>query len=75
MYVYLKLLLLLVKFYVGGVPNFQEGMVVSQNFSGCIENLFLNTTNVVRDMKWAFENGEALRYEKVNINLNCPVSS
>lgn len=52
----------------------QEGMVVQQNYSGCIENIFLNSSNVIRDMKYAYEIGEALRYTKINIGLNCPVS-
>lgn len=59
-------------FYIGGAPNHQEGMVVLQNYTGCIENLFLNNTNLIRDMKYAYEVGESLRYEKVNVNLNCP---
>ena len=37
--------------YIGGVPNFQEGLVVRQNFTGCIENMFFNYTNVVRAVK------------------------
>ena len=60
--------------YIGGVPNIQEGIVIQQNYSGCIENIFLNSSNVIRDMKYAFEIGESLRYEKVGIGLNCPVS-
>lgn len=47
-------------------------MVVQQNYSGCIENLFLNSTNVIRDVRWAFDHGESLRYEKVNTGYNCP---
>ncbi|KAJ6647209.1 Neurexin-4 [Pseudolycoriella hygida] len=58
--------------YIGGAPNIQEGMVVQQNYSGCIENLFLNSSNVIREMKYAYEIGEALRYTKINIGLNCP---
>lgn len=52
----------------------QEGMVVQQNYSGCIENLFLNSSNVIRDMKYAYEINEHVNYNKVNIGLNCPVS-
>lgn len=47
-------------------------MVVNQNYSGCIENIFLNSSNVIRDMKYAFDNGEALRYERVHTGFNCP---
>ncbi|XP_062540681.1 neurexin-4 isoform X1 [Armigeres subalbatus] len=59
-------------FYIGGVPNLQEGLIVQQNFTGCIENLYLNATNFIRDMKEAFYEGEHLRYLKVNVNYNCP---
>ncbi|XP_077286493.1 neurexin-4 isoform X2 [Arctopsyche grandis] len=58
--------------YIGGVSNKQEGIVVTQNFTGCIENLYLNTTNMIRDIKEAYENNEALRYEKVNTLYTCP---
>ena len=37
--------------YIGGVPNFRTGLVVRQNFSGCIENILFNYTNVVRAVK------------------------
>lgn len=47
-------------------------MIVQQNYTGCIENLFLNSTNIIREMKYAFEIGESLRYDKINIGLNCP---
>ncbi|XP_038122350.1 neurexin-4 isoform X1 [Culex quinquefasciatus] len=59
-------------FYVGGVPNMQEGLIVQQNFTGCIENLYFNASNFIREMKEAFYEGEHLRYTKVNVNYNCP---
>ncbi|XP_035221319.1 neurexin-4-like isoform X2 [Stegodyphus dumicola] len=38
--------------YVGGVPNFnQNGIVVTENFTGCIENLFVNNTNLISELK------------------------
>ncbi|XP_037041687.1 neurexin-4 isoform X2 [Bradysia coprophila] len=58
--------------YIGGVPNMQEGMVVQQNYSGCIENLFLNSSNVIRDMKYAYEIGEYFNYQKIHVGFNCP---
>lgn len=58
--------------YLGGVPNMQEGIVVTQNFTGCIENLFLNSSNFIREMKDNFEYGEAYRYSKVNTVYACP---
>jgi len=33
--------------YIGGVPYVQRGLVIYQNFTGCIENLYLNHTNVI----------------------------
>ncbi|KAJ3619660.1 hypothetical protein MTP99_005324 [Tenebrio molitor] len=59
-------------FYVGGVPNIQEGLEVVQNFTGCIENLYLNATNLIREVKEAYQYNEALRFEKVNTLYNCP---
>jgi hypothetical protein len=38
-------------FYIGGVPNVQDGLVVTQNFTGCIENMYLNYTNVIQAVK------------------------
>lgn len=58
--------------YLGGVPYVQEGMMVTQNFTGCFENLFLNATNFIREMKEAYEQDEAYRYTKVNTIYACP---
>lgn len=58
--------------YIGGVPNIQEGLVVTQNFSGCIENLHLNKTNVFRELKDAEATGENLKYHRINTIYNCP---
>ncbi|XP_076366495.1 neurexin-4 isoform X2 [Tachypleus tridentatus] len=61
-------------FYIGGLPNFnQDGLVVAANFTGCVENLFINHTNVVAELKaddgYFFEKqGEifySCRYEQV----------
>ncbi|CAM6031990.1 unnamed protein product, partial [Sphagnum compactum] len=59
-------------FYIGGVPNVQEGIIVQQNFTGCFENLYLNSTNFIRHLRVAFEEGEHLRFERVNTIYNCP---
>ncbi|XP_041970280.1 neurexin-4 isoform X2 [Aricia agestis] len=59
-------------FYIGGVPNSQEGLVVSQNFTGCIENLYLNATNVIQDLKQGYESGEPFKFQKVNTLYACP---
>ncbi|XP_064071525.1 neurexin-4 isoform X3 [Vanessa tameamea] len=58
--------------YIGGVPNFQEGMVVTQNFTGCVENMYLNNTNVIQDLKQGYETGEAFKFQKVNTLYSCP---
>ncbi|XP_058066107.1 neurexin-4 [Anopheles bellator] len=60
------------EFYIGGVPNLQEGLIIQQNFTGCIENLHFNATNFFREMKDAYYDGEHLRYRMVNVNYNCP---
>lgn len=46
--------------------------MVAQNFTGCMENLYFNSTNIMLDMRQAFEEGEALRYMKVNTMYTCP---
>lgn len=58
---------------MGGVPNIQEGLVVVQNYTGCIENLYLNSTNLIQEVKDAFEYGESYKYAKMNIIDYCPV--
>ena len=32
--------------YIGGVPYVQRGLVIYENFTGCMENLYLNHSNV-----------------------------
>ena len=34
-------------FYIGGVPHMENGIVVHENFTGCIENMYLNHSNVI----------------------------
>ena len=43
--------------YIGGVPNVEEGLVVYDNFTGCIENMYLNHSNVIAGFK------DRLRYD------------
>ncbi len=33
--------------YIGGVPHVEDGLVVYENFTGCIENMYLNHSNVI----------------------------
>ncbi|XP_004931219.1 neurexin-4 isoform X1 [Bombyx mandarina] len=58
--------------YIGGVPNLQEGLVVNQNFTGCIENMYLNATNVIQDLKKGYESGEPFKFQKLNTLYACP---
>lgn len=68
------IIIVFLQIYVGGVPNIQEGLEdVVQNFTGCIENLYLNATNVIRQVKNAYESYDSLRFEKVNTMYSCPV--
>ncbi|XP_051175571.1 neurexin-4 isoform X1 [Leptopilina boulardi] len=59
-------------FYIGGVPNMQEGIVVTQNFTGCIENFYFNTTNIISEVKKAEEYGDYMRYQRINSLYSCP---
>lgn len=56
------------------MPNFQDGLVVTQNFTGCIENMYLNATNVIQELKMGYEAAEPFKYQKVNTLYSCPVS-
>lgn len=47
-------------------------MIVQQNFTGCLENLYLNSTNFIRHLRVAFEEGEHLRFDRINTLYNCP---
>ncbi|XP_012057418.1 PREDICTED: neurexin-4 isoform X2 [Atta cephalotes] len=60
------------EFYIGGVPNKQDGLVVIQNFTGCIENFYLNSTNIIRELKETEIIDENLRYYKINTLYTCP---
>lgn len=56
------------------MPNIQKGISVQQNYTGCIENLYFNSSNFIRDMKYAFEIGQSLRFQTVNTLYRCPES-
>uniref|UniRef100_A0A646QGQ6 Neurexin4 n=1 Tax=Hemiscolopendra marginata TaxID=943146 RepID=A0A646QGQ6_9MYRI len=39
--------------FLGGVKNFnQEGLVIAENFTGCIENLFINHSNFIAEARY-----------------------
>ncbi|KAG1681270.1 Neurexin-4 [Nymphon striatum] len=53
--------------YIGGIPNFnQDGLIVKKNFTGCIENLFINGTNIVEKVK-----DESYDFTNVNVIKSC----
>lgn len=56
------------------MPNFQEGLVVTQNFTGCVENMYLNATNVISELRQGYESGEPFKFTRVNTLYACPVS-
>lgn len=58
---------------MGGVPNKQEGLIVTQNFTGCIENFFVNSTNLIREEKLALASGYDYGMRKINTLDSCPV--
>ncbi|XP_014482279.1 PREDICTED: neurexin-4 isoform X1 [Dinoponera quadriceps] len=60
------------EFYFGGVPNMQEGLVVNQNFTGCIENFYLNSTNIISELKEVEAGDENLRYQRIHTIFACP---
>ncbi|KAG0729978.1 Neurexin-4 [Chionoecetes opilio] len=37
--------------YLGGVPNLQLGMKARVNFTGCLENLFINGTAIIPEIR------------------------
>lgn len=43
-----------------------------QNYTGCLENLYLNQTNFIREMKEAYHYGEALRFNRYQTQYACP---
>ena len=61
--------------YIGGVPFVQRGLVVYDNFTGCIENLYLNHTNVIasfQDKLGNYDKNNYVKYENIgNVNRVC----
>ncbi|XP_045611778.2 neurexin-4-like [Procambarus clarkii] len=64
------------EFYIGGVPNMQTGMKVRVNFTGCIENLFINGTAIIPEMRDADDYYSYYysrpKYTKINTVSTCP---
>lgn len=67
----------LFQFYIGGVPEKQDGLVVVQNFTGCMENVYINSTNLIEQIKYAYDNEDYFlmaKYRKLHTTYSCPVS-
>ncbi|XP_042887736.1 neurexin-4-like, partial [Penaeus japonicus] len=64
------------EFYIGGVPNLQPGMVARVNFTGCMENLFINGTAIIPEMRDADDYYsyyyQRPKYTRINISNTCP---
>ncbi|XP_059490529.1 neurexin-4 isoform X2 [Neocloeon triangulifer] len=58
--------------FIGGVPNQQEGLVVNRNFTGCVENLYLNATNFISAVKNPPEDDYHFHFERINTLFSCP---
>lgn len=61
--------------YIGGMPNKQEGLIVSQNFTGCMENVYFNSTDLFQHIKYAYDSEDywlTQKYFKVNTINSCP---
>ena len=62
--------------YIGGAPHVEEGLVVFENFTGCIENMYLNHSNVIASFTKPFYSSELTPYEDTGINQvaqSCPI--
>ena len=62
--------------YIGGVPHVEEGLVIFENFTGCIENMYLNHSNVIAGFKSGGLGIEErfYRQEKIGVVLGgCPI--
>lgn len=46
--------------------------MVNQNFTGCIENFYLNSTNIISELKETEILDENLRYYKIHTIYTCP---
>ena len=55
--------------YIGGAPHVEEGLVVFENFTGCIENMYLNHSNVISAFKNQFYQDQLNRYEDIGKNF------
>ena len=61
--------------YIGGVPFVERGLVVYENFTGCIENMYLNHSNVIASFKdRLIYNDRFYNYEDIGgVVKGCPI--
>ncbi|KAK7074570.1 putative band 4.1 ues' binding motif, partial [Halocaridina rubra] len=64
------------KLYIGGVPNLQVGMKARVNFTGCMENLFINGTAIIPEMQdsddyYSYYYSRP-KYSRINTSPTCP---
>ncbi|XP_071513055.1 neurexin-4 isoform X3 [Panulirus ornatus] len=62
--------------YIGGVPNLQPGMKARVNFTGCMENLFINGTAIIPEMRNPDDDYSYYynrpKYTRINTSPVCP---
>jgi len=53
-----------------------EGLLINTNFTGCIENLYMNSTNMIYLVKESYNSGDSWlmqKYQKINTLYTCLV--
>ena len=63
--------------YIGGVPTKQPGLHGHLNFTGCLENILINGTSLIYQMRNPEPHAEYYgkpTFELTNIEFTCPVS-
>ena len=71
-------MVIFLQLYIGGVPEKQDGLVVVQNFTGCMENIYINTTNIVEQLKYAYDYSDSwlmAKFWALHVGFSCPVSN
>nr|CAG4643694.1 EOG090X00DN [Lepidurus arcticus] len=59
------------EFLIGGSPTLEEGMLTIQNFTGCMENFFINGTNVIRAVRDASHEDHWI-FTAIKVSTSCP---
>lgn len=58
------------------MPHLNEGLFINKNFTGCIENLIMNSTNIIYLVKEVYNSGDTWlmqKYQKINTLYTCLV--